>query len=76
MTTDQDQITEWKRQQRFHIEKIDLHKATIKGESIFSVSPDGDERLNAELEMTAAKHKAEYDRLESLIQTAHSVPKI
>jgi hypothetical protein len=76
MTIEQNQILEWKRQQRFHIEKCDLHKASIKGESILPVSPQSDESLRVELELTAAKHKAKYDRLESLIQAAHhSAPK-
>jgi hypothetical protein len=72
MKVEKEQILEWKRQQRFHNKGYELHKATIKGESMFPVSPESDASLNAELEMTAAKHKAEYDRLEILIRSAIS----
>jgi hypothetical protein len=76
MSIEQDQIPELRRQQRFHIEQYDLHKATIEGNSLWPVSAESDASLRAELEVKAAEQKAEYDRLEGLIQAAQSAPQI
>jgi hypothetical protein len=76
MRIEQDQIPELRRQQRFHIEQYDLHKATIEGNSLWPVNAESDASLRAELEVKAAEHKVEYDRLEGLIQAESAAPTI
>jgi hypothetical protein len=65
-----EQIHIWRKQQQFESEQHDFHKATINGKELLSASVESLTSLHAELEQKAAEHKAEYDRLERLIQNA------
>jgi hypothetical protein len=60
-----EQISSWRNQQKLSA-PYGLYKATVKRDDILGFTASPQASLNAELELTTARHQAECDRLENL----------